>query len=143
MSNSVKISPRHGLNPSIPICFWCGEEKNEVVLLGKMNKEDSEAPRRILIDYKPCEKCKKAFEQGIQVIGVNTTPFFDNQEPLKDEGDDRLYPSGAYFIATEQWVNRVIDDEDIRNSTLKTRKLLMEDNIVKDIVNQIKEMNGE
>ena len=142
MSNSVKISPRHGLNPSIPICFWCGEEKNEVVLLGKMNKEDSEAPRRILIDYEPCEKCKKAFEQGIQVIGVNTTPFFDNQEPLKKEGDARLYPSGAYFIATEQWVNRVIADEDIRNSTLKTRKLLMEDNIVKDIVNQIKEMNG-
>ena len=35
MSNAgIKLSPKHGLNPTIPVCFWCGEERNEVALLG-------------------------------------------------------------------------------------------------------------
>ena len=33
MSNAgIKLSPKHGLNPTIPVCFWCGEERNEVAL---------------------------------------------------------------------------------------------------------------
>ena len=35
-TNSIKISQKHGVNPTIPICFWCGKEKNEIALLGKL-----------------------------------------------------------------------------------------------------------
>ena len=50
MSNAgIKLSPKHGLNPTIPVCFWCGEERNEVALLGRIGDgrkhEDFEAPR--------------------------------------------------------------------------------------------------
>ena len=44
MSDSIKVSPKHGLNPTIPQCFWCGKDKSEIALLGKMDKEDSPAP---------------------------------------------------------------------------------------------------
>ena len=49
MSNAgIKLSPKHGLNPTIPVCFWCGEERNEVALLGHIGDgrkhEDFEAP---------------------------------------------------------------------------------------------------
>ena len=38
MSDSIKISPKHGVNPTIPRCFFCGKEKNMVALLGRIPK---------------------------------------------------------------------------------------------------------
>ena len=32
---NIKISPKHGLNPLIPKCFFCGKEKNEIAILGR------------------------------------------------------------------------------------------------------------
>ena len=52
--DSIKLSPNHGLNPTIPVCFWCGKEKNEVALMGKMDKQDSAAPKHLVVDYPPC-----------------------------------------------------------------------------------------
>lgn len=61
MSNAgIKLSPKHGLNPTIPVCFWCGEERNEVALLGHIGDgrkhEDFEAPRHMVIDYERVRK---------------------------------------------------------------------------------------
>lgn len=39
MSGSIKMSKKHGLNPCIPICVFCGKEKNELALLGRL-KDD-------------------------------------------------------------------------------------------------------
>ena len=41
MKMSLRLHPNHGLNPTIPLCFLCGKEKNEVVLLGSSYKKDS------------------------------------------------------------------------------------------------------
>lgn len=44
--SGVKISPKYGVNPTIPCCFFCGKPKNEIALLGKIGGrgEDLEAP---------------------------------------------------------------------------------------------------
>lgn len=34
--SGVKISPKYGVNPTIPCCFFCGKPKNEIALLGKI-----------------------------------------------------------------------------------------------------------
>ena len=36
--DDIKLSPKHGLNPTMPVCFWCGKEKNEVahILINKV-----------------------------------------------------------------------------------------------------------
>lgn len=39
MSKGIKISPKYGLNPTIPVCFWCGKQKNEIALMGRMSKK--------------------------------------------------------------------------------------------------------
>ena len=36
---SIKLSPKHGLNPTIATCFYCGKDKNELILAGKINKK--------------------------------------------------------------------------------------------------------
>lgn len=75
MSNSIKISPKHGVNPTIPICFFCGEEKQEIALLGKIGgkSEDLEAPRHMVLDYEPCDKCKEQMKLGVVLIPVSDT----------------------------------------------------------------------
>lgn len=32
--SGIKLSPKYGVNPTIPVCFWCGKEKNEIALMG-------------------------------------------------------------------------------------------------------------
>ena len=71
---SIKVSEKYGVNPTIPVCFFCGEEKNEVALLGKITdkqtKEEIEAPMRTVIDYEPCDKCKEQWSKGVAIIEV-------------------------------------------------------------------------
>ena len=50
MGKGIKVSPKHGLNPTIPICFWCGKERGEVALLGRL-PGDAEAPKNVVLDY--------------------------------------------------------------------------------------------
>ena len=54
MSNSIKISPKYGVNPSLINCFFCGESKG-IALMGKL-KNDAEAPKECVMDYEPCDK---------------------------------------------------------------------------------------
>lgn len=45
--SSIKLSSKHGVNPTIPVCFFCGEEKNEIALLGRIGgKEDLDSHAR-------------------------------------------------------------------------------------------------
>ena len=52
---SIPISPKHGVNPSLGLCFYCTKPK-EVILFGRM-KEDAEAPRQVVSNMDPCDKC--------------------------------------------------------------------------------------
>lgn len=67
--DSIELSPKHGLNPTIKMCFYCGEESGEIAIMGRIREKgangkpikdsDVEAPRQMLLDYQPCEKCKE------------------------------------------------------------------------------------
>ena len=108
MSNSIRISPKHGLNATIPVCFWCGEAKNEVALLGKIDKADSEAPMHVILDYCPCDSCVEKFKQGIRLIGVTTTPFEDGRPEIQKG----LYPTGRYVVIKPDALEKVLPNID-------------------------------
>ena len=67
--DSIELSPKYGLNPTIKMCFYCGEESGEIAIMGRIREKgangkpvkdsDIEAPRQMLLDYQPCEKCKE------------------------------------------------------------------------------------
>lgn len=67
----MRISSKHGLNPSINVCFFCGKDK-ELQLFGKL-KGDVKAPQRILTNYRPCKECADKFAKGRLVIEVTRT----------------------------------------------------------------------
>lgn len=124
MSKGIRISEKHGVNPTIPTCFFCGEDKNEVVLLGKL-PGDKEAPMRMWIngDYEPCDECKKKMEQGITFIEVDDKPTIcENQISFVENA----YPTGSWCVVKEEAVKRVLEGTDILESVLKSRKSLAE-----------------
>lgn len=103
MGNSIKISEKYGLNPTIPCCFFCGEQKDEIALLGHIGDhrkgEDIEAPRSAVLDYEPCEGCKKKFSLGVLVIEVTFDQPKDNRPAIsKDITGAKAYPTGNYVV---------------------------------------------
>lgn len=100
MSKSIKLSPQHGLNSTIPVCFFCGKDKNEIVLLGKINREDDEAPRKMIVDFTPCEECQKKFAEGVLLIEVTSSPEYIGM-PISEDA----YPTGRFVVVKPEALN--------------------------------------
>ena len=69
MNKGIRISEKHGVNPAIPKCFFCGEDKNMIILAGRL-KGDVEAPRNAVWDKEPCDKCKEWMAMGVMFVSV-------------------------------------------------------------------------
>lgn len=96
------ISQKHGVNPSIPVCFWCGKDKNEIILFGEL-KNDAEAPMKTVVDYEPCDECKANFARGVTVIEAEPTPVKEGFPSLnKSIG---TYPTGRFLVLKPEAFN--------------------------------------
>jgi hypothetical protein len=103
--DSITISEKHGLNPTLGICFWCGEHTGDIALLGKL-PDDAEAPKEMVLNYDPCDKCAKHFESGVLIFEVNTDP---NKPPIKDT----YRPTGRYVVVkAEAFANQQFKNGD-------------------------------
>lgn len=119
MSKGIKLSPKYGVNPTIPVCFFCGEEKNEVALLGRVGDgrkgEDFEAPWTMCIDYEPCDKCKEAMSKGVTIISASTNRK-DGRPPVsKNEYGNLVYPTGAWSVVKTEPAREVFNNEDLQS----------------------------
>jgi hypothetical protein len=109
------LSPKHGVNPSLGICFYCGGEDGTVVLPGLL-KGDAEAPRRACWTREPCEKCRGYMAQGVILISVrNGSPDRENPER-----------TGRFFVVKEEAVRRFLREPALAR-VLKRRIAFMED----------------
>ena len=102
MSKSIKISPKHGLNPTIPVCFWCGKQKNEIALMGRMT-DDIEAPKNMVLDYVPCEECQSHMAMGVAVLEASDHPNTEGQPPMQKG----VYPTSRFVVVTTECADRV------------------------------------
>lgn len=65
----IKLSPKHGVNPSMICCPICGEPVS-IALLGKI-ENDKEAPKKI-VGTELCEKCIECCgDDKIFILGIN------------------------------------------------------------------------
>ena len=102
MSKGIKISPKYGLNPTIPVCFWCGKQKNEIALMGRM-KGDIEAPKNMVLDYVPCEECQSHMAMGVAVLEASDHPNTEGQPPMQKG----VYPTSRFVVVTTECADRV------------------------------------
>lgn len=119
MGATLKLSPKHGLNPTVSVCFWCGEDKNEIALLGHIGGafgEDIEAERRMVLDYEPCPRCKAQMESGFTVVEVTNTPNRVASVPIQSGA----YPTGRFVVVRPTAARRVFGvSPDVRRALLE------------------------
>ena len=102
--SGIKISPKYGVNPTIPVCFWCGKQKNEIALMGHM-KDDIEAPKNMVLDYVPCEECQSHMAMGVAVLEASDHPNTEGQPPMQKG----VYPTSRFVVVTTECADRVFN----------------------------------
>jgi len=117
MESKLKLSPRHGLNPSLGLCFYCGEATS-VALLG-LRKGDVRAPRAAVYDYQPCPKCEGWMEEGVILISVDPGRTTDQRNP---------YRSGRWVVVKDRAIQKILD-VDTAADVLKRRVAFVPDDV--------------
>ena len=102
--SGIKISPKYGVNPTIPVCFWCGKQKNEIALMGHMT-DDIEAPKNMVLDYVPCEECQNHMSMGVAVLEASDHPNTEGQPPMQKG----VYPTSRFVVVTTECADRVFN----------------------------------
>lgn len=114
MSNSITLSPKYGVNPTIPVCFWCGKEKNEIALMGRIGDgrkhEDFEAPRHMVLDFEPCEECKRNMALGFTVMEATTAPNSNSTVEIQRG----IYPTGRFVVLNLEAAERIFEGIDTK-----------------------------
>ena len=136
--SDIKLSKKYGVNPTIPVCFFCGEPKNEIALMGKMGGrgEDIEAPKNMILDYEPCDCCKEKMSMGITMIGV-TTNAPDGRPPLTENGGTKLYPTGRWVVVSEDFIRRSLNDAGLAEAIIKARRTVADDEVIANLQEQL------
>lgn len=120
----ILLHPKYGLNPTMPVCFWCGEDKGEIALLG--SKYKGEAPPKMVLDYVPCTKCQEAQDSGITCIEA-TTPDRTKNPPFAKEGRMSMTcPTGRWIVVTRDGFARLPVDEKLRADIMERGKCFLE-----------------
>jgi hypothetical protein len=114
MSGSIRLSQKHGVNPSVMLCFVCNESYG-VALLGKL-RGDAEAPRQGVYERTPCAKCKDLMKRGVVLISVR-----DGEET------DTPYRTGGWCVVRDEAIARMITTPELRDVTLHKRLAFVPD----------------
>lgn len=120
MKGSIRLHSKHGVNPTIPICFFCGESRNEVALLGAAYK--GEAPMHMVIDYQPCDTCKSKWNSGVVLVEGSTSPKTPGQ-PAIVEG---FYPTGRWMVVTVEAIGRIVNNPKLAKDITEHRRALID-----------------
>ena len=86
MSKNILLSEKHGVNPSITTCFYCGEATG-IALMGKL-KDDAEAPRECCMSLEPCDNCKEKYKDYVLAV--------------EKERDESAVPTGRWMAIRKQ-----------------------------------------
>lgn len=137
----IRLSPKHGLNPSVTHCFFCGEAFG-VALFGQIKRKtdkrsyidgekiidhDAEAPRSCILDLTPCPRCEEVMEKGVFLIGI---------DPEKSTTDkiDGFYRTGRVVALKDEAVERIFADHPRLSEVLKNRWIFVDDAVLEKLL---------
>ena len=122
---SIRLHPKHGVNPSLYQCFYCGGDIGLILagveaqkMFGDRCSDDGEAPRKAgALDKEPCDTCKGHMAQGIIIISV------------KDGEPDRENPyrTGGWWVVREEAIRKILAPGEHLDAILRKRVVFVED----------------
>lgn len=123
---SIRLSEKHGVNPCIPVCFWCQKQRNEVALLGRL-PDDRQAPISAILDYEPCGSCQANMDRGIAIFEALDKPVRADLPPIQ-RTPKLLYPTGTWCVVQREAFERLdcIKPREMKESILAQGKFFIE-----------------
>lgn len=110
---------------AIPKCFYCGEDKNEILLAtrfinGNPYPDMSKAHGKV-IDMEPCDKCQALMGQGVILLTIDAdkspqgwnVPQYYNKRRSSDPDvliPPNPYRTGGFFVLRDEAIARMFDD---------------------------------
>lgn len=129
MSGSLRLSPKHGVNPTLPVCFWCGNERGDIALLGRIGgSRDLEAPKHVVVDFEPCDCCRGKMSSGFTLMEATTVP----NEGCAVEIQRGVYPTGRWCVIKPEAADRLFGP-----GTSSSRKALVESCVYRSLVGAV------
>ena len=123
---SIYLSEKHGVNPSIEQCFFCGKDKG-LILFGRL-PDDKEAPRKVCVGPEPCTDCAEIMEKGVLFISVKDGSSGDN--PPR---------TGRLVGLREEAVKEIIVNEDMLKDLLEKRCCFMHESAFNHVFGDLPE----
>lgn len=109
---NIRLHREHGLNPTIPVCTWCGQPKNEIALLGAAYK--GKAPMQMAVDRNSCDKCQEAMSLGITLVEATIGP------------DGRPVTAGCWTVMKEESFKRIFEGTGVLEPGLEKRMCMVD-----------------
>ena len=107
MASSLRLSPKHGVNPTLSVCFWCGEERGDIALLGRIGgRADLEAPKHAVVDFQPCDCCRRKMNMGFTLMEATECPNDAAPFPVQDG----VYPTGRWCVIQPAAADRIFGE---------------------------------
>lgn len=116
--DTIKLSKKHGLQPTIPLCMYCGKAKNLIALLGaegdklakSMGRPDGDMPKTAYIpgDIDPCDDCKSKAVMFVEV-----------------DGSTNMKLTGRYWGVKRDRLPSILNDEALVQRGLETGVMLI------------------
>jgi len=115
--SGIRLSEKHGLNPSLQKCFYCGNHKG-ILIPGRI-KGDQKMPMEVITDLEPCEKCPDQIQHPEKYNAV-----------ILIEADKKEGPTGRFVVLRDS----IVSKEEIEE---KGRTLFIEE-IPSDLIEMMK-----
>lgn len=113
----IRLSEKHGVNPSITICFYCHKEIG-IALFGKM-KNDEEAPKYCYNSLEPCDECKEKYKDDTLIVEYDM---------------DAKEPTGRWIAISKEYINdEAIKTSQVALATPPTFDTLLKGDVENDI----------
>jgi hypothetical protein len=123
---SIRLDPKHGVNPSVDVCFFCQQDRG-VALLGVLTAsqkrafeeagvtsyDDSAAPHRACYSREPCDECKGHMADGVILISVDEEKSGDDPE--------NPYRTGGWVVVREEAITELINPPELLAHILRAR----------------------
>lgn len=103
---SLRIG-KTGLNPTIPLCYYCGKQKNQIMLTGlagerwarKNGISDGMMPMCVYFegDLEPCDECKKIGISIAECVSDDDRSLTNFRCVMKEEAFKRMFANAPFL----------------------------------------------
>ena len=135
----LRLHSKHGLNPTMTNCYFCGEP-SEILLVGNaVNQfkkagvhvsEDGRMPHEIgAINTTPCQKCEEYMKKGIMLISIRDGEGKEVEQATKEKRIPTPYRTGKICVMTEKGFLKIPMPKTLQKQVLRARFLFVPDTI--------------